>query len=135
MQTIKDYCDNIKTVEPDSNQAKMLIEHNVKALTNEKERSILVYPTEMAFLYAVSDITPKYFYIKNGFIYKRLFQNMLVDGYVLNNIEILNNFNGWSWDTSLKDNINFVNNLIYQNLLFIVGDNFLSEWRNSNSAR
>ena len=135
METIRDYCENIKTVEPDSNQAKMLIKHNVKALTNEKERSILAYPTELSFLYAISDIIPKYYYIKNEFVYKKLFQNMLVEGYILNNLEILNNFNGWSWDVSPKEDFNFVNNLIYQNLLLITGEDFLKEWRDSSSIK
>ena len=61
IEVIRLYCDNIKTVEPDSDQAKMLIKNKVKAVTNENERSILSYPTEQALLYAISDISPKYF--------------------------------------------------------------------------
>ena len=52
IEVIRLYCDNIKTVEPDSDQAKMLIKNKVKAVTNEKERSILSYPTEQALLYS-----------------------------------------------------------------------------------
>ena len=67
IEVIRLYCDNIKTVEPDSDQAKMLIKNKVKAVTNEKERSILSYPTEQALLYAISDISPKYFFINTDF--------------------------------------------------------------------
>lgn len=135
IEIIRLYCDNIKTVEPDSSQAKMLIRHNVTALTNEKERSILAYPTENAFLYAISDISPKYFYINQNFIFKNLFQNTLVNGYNLNNVEILRDFSGWSWDEIREKNFNYIDNLIYQNLLIILGEKFLYEWRVYGSTR
>lgn len=135
VEIIRLYCDNIKTVEPDSDQAKLLIKNQVKALTNEKERSILTYPTEMALLYAISDISPKYFYIEEKFSLKNLIQNTLVNGYNLNNIEILKDFNGWSWDKAYDENFSFIDNLIYQNLLVILGEKFLYEWRTYGSTR
>lgn len=86
---IKKYCDHIKTVEPESFQATLLIENNVEAVTNSKERSIMTYPTEQAMLYAVCDIEPKYFFIKKDFIFKNVLQKVLVYGYKQNTIEIL----------------------------------------------
>lgn len=79
IETIRLYCDNVKSVEPDSDQAKMLISNNVNALTNEKERAILTYPTEIALLYAISEISPKYFYINEEFSLKKVMQNSLVN--------------------------------------------------------
>ena len=135
VEIINKYLDNVKVVEPESNGAKLLIKNNVFALTNEKERSMLAYPTEISLLYGISDIVPKYFYVKNELIFKRLIQDMLVEGYNTNNLEILINFNGWSWDTKSKSNGKYINNLIYQNFLFICGEAFLTDWRNSSSNR
>lgn len=135
IETIRLYCDNVKTVEPDSNQAKMLIRHKVRALTNEKERSILAYPTELALLYAISDISPKYFYIDEEFLIKSRFQTALVNGYNYNNIEILKDFSGWSWDRTYDENFDYIDNLIYYNLLAILGEKFLYEWRTYGSTR
>ncbi len=135
VETIRLYCDNIKSVEPDSDQAKMLIRHKLQALTNEKERSILTYPTEIALLYAISDISPKYFYINQENTLKKLIQNTLVNGYNMNNVEILKDFNGWSWDKSDIENENYIDNLIYQNLLVMLGEKFLYEWRIYGSTR
>lgn len=132
---INKYLDNVKVVEPESAGAKLLVKNNVLALTNEKERSLLAYPTEISLLYGISDIVPKYFYVKNEVIFKRLIQDMLVEGYNTNNLEILINFNGWSWDTKSKSNGKYVNNLIYQNFLFICGEAFLNDWRNSSSNK
>lgn len=128
------YCENIKTVEPDKKEAELLKENHVIALTNEKERSILCYPTENALLFAISDILPKYFYISDSFVFKKRFQTVLVNGVNLNNYEILSNFNGWSWDITQNRNMKYIDNIIYQNLLFMMGDTFLAEWRNHNES-
>ena len=135
IETIRLYCDNVKTVEPDSDQAKMLIKNKVKALTNEVERSILVYPTEQALLYALSEISPKYFFVNQDFPVKEELQNMLVNGYIHNNMEILTDFSGWSWDKTFDKKFNYIDNLIYQNLLIILGEKFLYEWRTYGSTR
>jgi hypothetical protein len=135
VESINKYCDNVKVVEPDSKGAEILEKNKVMALTNEKERSLLAYPTENALLYAISDIAPKYFYLSNDLIFKKLIQDMLVEGYNTNNLEILVNFNGWSWDTKSKSNGKYINNLIYQNFLFLVGEGFLKEWRTTSSNK
>ena len=93
VEYIKKYCDNIKLIEPGSKDAEILKENNLLALTNERERSILSYPTEIALLYAISDVVPKYFYIPESFSYKSAFQWLLVNGYNENNLEILSDFN------------------------------------------
>ena len=135
IEVIRLYCDNVKVVEPDSDQAKILTKHKLRAITNEKERTILTYPTEVDLLYALSDISPKYFYISEDFAIKELIQNSLVNGYNINNVEILKDFNGWSWDTSHDSDFNYVDNLIYNNLLMFQGEKFLYEWRTYGSTR
>lgn len=135
LDIIKNYCDNIKTVEPNSDEAKLLKEHKVEALTNSRERSMLVYPTEQSMLYAISDIEPKYFYIKDDFIFKNVFQKVLVDGFKQNTMEIFRNFNGWSWDINTKlSKYECISNLLYQNLLFIIGEDVLYDWRKDKSG-
>lgn len=136
LNIIQTYCDHIKTVEPESVGAEILIQHDVEAVTNSKERSILAYPTEQAMLYAICDIEPKYFFVKKNFLFKETLQKILVQGYKQNTLEILRNFNGWSWDlTSNKQNNqgNMIN-LVYQNLLMIKNEKFLFDWR-TDSAR
>ena len=135
LEVIEKYCEHVKTVEPESVQAELLMKHNVEAVTNEKERSILVYPTEQAMLYALADIESKYFFVKRDFPFKDILQKVLVKGYKQNTIEVLENFNGWSWDISSKEQEDCVMNLLYQNLIMIKGEKFLFEWRTDNSAK
>lgn len=135
LDCIQKYCDNIKTVEPESVGAELLIKHHVDAVTNVNERSILVYPTEQAMLYAICDIELKYFFAKQNFIFKRVLQKTLVEGYKQNTLEILQNFNGWSWDISSNAQDDYVIHLIYQNLMMIKGEKFLFEWRTDYQAQ
>ena len=134
IKIIRDYADNIKLVDPNKENSELLKKHDVLALTNERERSILSYRTEKALLYGLSDVIPKYFYINNSFVFKNGFQKMLVYGYNKNNLELITDFNGWSWDIS-KNNINHTYNLIYQNLLIVMGSMFLDQWMNYNSSK
>lgn len=131
LNTIKKYCDNIELVEPE--EADILKKNNVLAVTNEKERSILCYPTEGALLYAIADIMPKYFYIANSFEYKNSLQRTLVNGYNANISEILSDFNGWSWDVNVKQKKFFQDSLIYQNLVIMFGNSFMEEWKERNT--
>ena len=130
LEDIKKYCDNIRLIEPDSESAKILKDNNVLALTNEKERSLLAYPTETSILYAISDVIPKYFYIPDSFSYKNALQQLLVNGYNENNLEVLSDFNGWSWDINLKVKRNLQDSLIFQNILILLGLHFLEDWMN-----
>ena len=127
LDSIKKYCDNINFQEPDENG--ILRKNNVLAVTNEKERSILCYPTENSLLYAIADIMPKYFYVPENFEYKDSFQRLLVNGYNLDIYEVLSDFNGWSWDVNLINKKNFQDSLIYQNFVIMFGNSFMEEWK------
>ena len=131
LDTVKKYCDNIKLVEPD--KAELLKKNDVLAVTNENERSILCYPTEISLLYAIADIMPKYFYISDSFEYKNSLQRVLVNGYNLNVFEILSDFNGWSWDVNINEKKYFQDSLIYQNFIILFGSLFMEDWKSRNN--
>lgn len=135
LNVIKNYCDHIKIVEPESSQASLLVKNKVNALTNSKERSILLYPTELAMLEAIADIEPKYFFVKPEFEQRQVLQTLLVNGYKQNTMEILKNFNGWSWDIDLHEKMDFVAHIVYQNIMMIKGEQFLYDWRIDNEGK
>lgn len=132
---VKEYCDNIKLVEPGSKEAEIIEKNDMYAITNTKERSILAYPTEISLLFAIIDILPKYYYIENAFLFKNAMHQVLVRGINQNVIEILSDFNGWSWDINLKFKNDIPANLIYQNLIIILGEEFLDNWLKESKTR
>jgi len=54
--------------------------------------------------------------------------NLINTGHTINTVEPLRDFNGWSWTTIPKEIENISYNLIYQNLNFLVGEQFLNTW-------
>ncbi len=134
IRNIMEYFEVIKTVEPDSEDAKILKRHKVKAITNEVEKSILTYPTESALLYAIADIEPKYFYIEN-YIFKKELQQVLVEGSNLDVLEVLEDFTGWSWNPKSVLEKDYFSNIIYQNLILIFGLEFVETCKRSQTTQ
>ena len=135
IEIIRDYCDNIKIVEPNSGDAEIIKKNKVYAMTNSRERSILAYPTEISLLYAVIDILPKYFYVENNFLFKNAIQTVLVSGINQNILEILSDFNGWSWDVNLEYKNDLFSNLLYQNFIIIFGQEYMDSWLEQSHSR
>ena len=110
-------CNQLFLIDPKKEEVRMLKEKNVLALTDEREKRIYAYPTELAILYGLIDIRPKYFYIpKKYYFLKQEFQNILVQGTILNKTEVIRNFNGWSWN-------------------FAEDEDFLNAWESDTSPK
>lgn len=136
IKAIRDYCNQIYLVNPRDEEVKILEKQNALAITNEKEKKIYAYPTELAILYALSDIRPKYFFIPSKYKYIRHpFQAMLVEGTDLNNTEVIRNFNGWSWNLETDSSINNTYNSLFQLLILLFGQNFLTVWEEDSSGK
>lgn len=133
VRIISEYIEFVENVEPFSDEASILEKHRTIAITNEEEKTVLSYPTESAMLYAIADIMPKYFYISDEFLLKNEFQNMLVEGSNLNTLELLENFNGWSWNPKLRIEKGYISNIIYQNLIMMFGFNFIEMCKTSDT--
>lgn len=129
-------CNQLFLIDPKNEEVKLLREKNVLALTNEKEKKIYAYPTELAILYGLIDIRPKYFYIPQKYYFlKQEFQNILVQGTILNKTEVIRNFNGWSWNFAEDANIDQVSNIIYQVVRILIDEDFLNVWENDTSPK
>ena len=76
------------------------------------------------------------FYIPRGYYYiKNRFQGLLVEGSILNNTEVIRNFNGWAWNYQEDSQINQIPNMIYQSIRMLIGEDFLKEWENDSSRK
>lgn len=136
IKAISDNCKYIYLVDPKNEEKDILDKQNVIAMTNEVEKKIYAYPTEVALLYGLSDIRPKYFFIGSKYNYiKQPFQEMLVEGTNLNNTEVIRNFNGWSWNVSVDSAINNTYNCLYQTLILLFGQAYLDLWENDASGK
>ena len=85
IKIVSDNCNQLLLVDPKQEEIKAMKEKNVLALTDEKNKKMYVYPTELAILYGLIDIKPKYYYVPRKYYFiKNELQNILVQGTVLN---------------------------------------------------
>ena len=92
-------------------------------------KSIKVFPTEKAMLFALFKMNDTKMYLDEKYNLIRIaLPEMLNEGRDINKIEIIRDFNAWSWNTLPNEISNIDCNLIYQNLLILLGFNFLDNW-------
>lgn len=129
VQIIKEECKEIKLVKPLSEESKELEEKNVNYIVNKEEGKITVYPNERMMLEALIVLNQKEIILEEEYeLFSLGLAEILTKGNKMNSAEVIRDFNGWSWDitTSQMESKNI--NLVYQNLLILLGNNFMQTW-------
>ena len=133
LYTIENYCSKIRLVRPKSEESKILEEINLDALVNEKEKSIVAYPTEKALLIGLIYLQEKFFVITDDYtLIKKPFSDILFLGNELSMKEVIYDFDGWSWNSNLESKKEILYNLIYENLQILLGYEFIDEWKKND---
>ncbi len=104
----------------------------LKRKVDEKTKSIVVQLSPLELYAAISEIQPKYFYIKDKYVFKEVFQNILEEGSNLDAVEIIRDFKGYSWYPKSNNKFPYIKNVIYQNLIWLLGANFMHQWKTQN---
>ena len=118
IETVKNRCNTIEILDPKEIKSKLYVDR--------KKKIIKTFPNEVDVLQAI-------YYIKTPFargienIFERAVLTVLERGMAINGVEIIRDFNGWSWNYSLDDNDGKIYNLIYQNLVMLIGENALEK--------
>ena len=129
LENIKKKCDKITIV---SLKQKVQDEEIQKALDEKKffvGEEIVSYPIEEKILYAIEKKSRYSKILNNKYEEKTIaISDFINAGKCLDRVEILRDFNGWSWTTVKKEISNIEANLIYQILQIILGEEFLNNW-------
>ena len=124
MSIIQNECKNIIFLSKNNKNSEENIDKNKK--------EIKCFPIPNNILYSISKIRNKNIIV--NYLDKNIEEAIayLLDmGNNINLVEPLRDFNGFSWNLSVNEIEDIKCNLIYQNLIFIVGNNFLEEWINN----
>ena len=128
LETIEKKCEEIELVEPRSEKGQWLNKIKEEAIVYEKK--IIAYPTERALLTGICKIKNKEYSIHSKYkLIKQPLELILKRGEILNQKEVIYNFDGWSWNIELQDQKEIIYNLLYQNLLLFLGNDFLEKWQ------
>ncbi len=127
INTIRDNCESINFLKATTDTMGRSI-----AVYKEKKQ-ILCYPNSVKLLYAISKIQKFDDIIRTEpQVISEAMTDALNIGNNINKVEPLRDFNGYSWNISTIEIENYNYNIIYQNLIFLVGNTILEEWINKN---
>ncbi len=127
IQEIKNNCETIKLVQPNSEESKII--GNKTFLVEKNKKRIICYPIERKLLYCIAKISKNNEIIKeNYFLINKTLSNLLNVGNNINTVEVMRDFNGYSWTTIPREIESIKHNLIYQVLRILVGNEFLNKW-------
>lgn len=94
-----------------------------------EEKIELFYPNEKNLLYAIWELDSTSIYFTEDYNLCRVALSELLNiGENINNVEVLRDFNGWSWAIQQDEIKNLWLNLIYQNLIYLLGFDAITKW-------
>ena len=131
IKTIKNDCDDIKLIRLQSEENRML--GTKTFLIEKKSKRIICYPIERKLFYCISKISKKDRIINEKyFLIDKTLSELVNVGNCINTVEVMRDFNGYSWTTLPREIESISHNLVYQNLEILLGNKFLNSWIRNN---
>ena len=128
----KEYIEElIRIVNDECNKIEFTKNKNQQKI-DRKEKEIVTLPIETNILNSIAKIQKRNVVIR--YLDKTIeesFSFLLNTGNNINIIEPLRDFNGFSWNIIVKEIENIKCNLIYQNIIYLVGNKFVYKWVNN----
>ncbi len=129
IQIIQEKCQQIYLIKPFTEESKELEEKQVNYVVDKEQGKIFVYPNERMILEALITLDQKEILLEEQYhLFSIGMQDILTKGNRMNSVEVLRDFNGWSWDITVSQMESKHCNILYQNLLILLGNSFLTTW-------
>ena len=133
IQIIEEQCQKIEFVKPYTQECEILQGKNF--LVDKENGKIISYQNEKIMLEAIFSMAQK----ENTFLekYETIAPSVaefLKQGSIMNEVEVIRDFNGWSWDIVTKEMGNLYYHVIYQDLLILLGEAFMRAWVNKEET-
>lgn len=123
---VKNDCDYIKFIRPENKSEENLV-------VDKGNKEIVCYPIARKLLYCLAKIRKSEDIIKvETDLLNKTLTKLINVGNNINMVEPLRDFNGFSWNIAVLEIENFYYNLIYQDLIILVGNKILEEWANKH---
>ena len=80
-------------------------------------------------LYTLYKLDNRQIYLEEKYNLIRIALSELLNvGEDINNVEVIRDFNGWNWNVEVKEISEVSTNAIYQNLIYLLGIEFIKDW-------
>lgn len=133
IQTIQEQCNQIEFVKPYTKESEILEGKNFKV--DKEKGKIISYQNEKVILEALVSMAQKEnVYLEGEEIIEPSIAEFLKQGSIMNEVEVIRDFNGWSWDVLTKEMGNLYVHILYQDLLLLLGESFMRAWVNKEET-
>ena len=130
LNIVKDKCNEIEIIKNNKNIKRKY------EVDKFKGKIKLWHPNEKSLLYAIYELDDSPIYVDEKYRFVRVALTELInEGENINNLEVLRDFNGWNWNTLSSEIPNISVNLIYQNLVYLLGIDFLKTWLHAEEIK
>ncbi len=134
MQKIYEDCDNIELIKTGTEKYKEFIRNNIDYKIDRKNKEIQVYQDEKKMLQAIFDLAQSTNIVPKKYnLLKDATEKFLNTASAMDEGEVIRDFNGWSWSSNNSEIKNIEYNMIYQNLIILVGKSFMESWVNGSN--
>ena len=129
-------CNKIELVKPMSEKSKELEDKKVNYLVDKEKGIIKVYHNERMLLEALISLNQNEITLDDQYkLYEKSIKSILLTGDIISNSEVIRDFDGWSWGITPSQIINKNVNVIYQNILVLLGNSFIQKWITGNGEQ
>ena len=127
LKIVDDKCYEFITIKPSMPEFE---EYKDNKYTIDREKGkIIVIQNEYYALKALLELPKVKWCILNDYgLLKDPLCALLSSGSIMHETEVLRDFDGWAWNISINNIDNISINLIYQNLVYLIGNDFLIKW-------
>lgn len=133
-QMIQKNCSEIIVAEFNSEASNVLREKQVKYMIEPGERKIIAFANELLVMDCILKLSEKEISIpQEKQVLQIAISNLLNLGNRMNKLEVIRDFNGWSWDIVLKEIPDIETNILFQTLLYLAGNEFVQKWIQNDS--
>lgn len=126
IDSVENNCNKIEIINPEKSRNKFSVD--------KRKKYIKSFPTEVNLLQALYYIkTPDY--KKRYNIFEKSIIFVLSKGKAINGVEVIRDFDGWSWNNVIDSKYSKYYNLVYQDLILLLGENTVSDILKSENIR
>lgn len=119
-------CDSIELIKPLDEKYEGLIKKIGMCIVDKSKKEIISIYNEQVLLYAIFKLHDMDYKFENIDIKKPL-QELLNFGKSIHAKEVIRDFDGWAWHTNVKSIEDIECNIIFQNLVMLIGEEILTD--------
>ena len=121
IEIISKECKEIEIIKPKLEEENKIL-NGKKSIAIKEENKIITYQNELALLQAIYDLKSNRFkVINNNELKEKAVLKLLKEGEKISKSEIIRDFDGWSWNIMTGEIENYIPNVIYQSLIYLIG--------------